>query len=70
MRSLVSSALYPESQAMIQIKVPLLPSKQKESFFSPLKFQVKKKSCKLHMCKNTIRKKKKTPKFSKIKRWS
>ena len=32
---LVSSALYLESQAIIWIKVPLLPSKQKESFFPP-----------------------------------
>ena len=47
MRPLVSSALYPESQAMIRIKVPLLPSKQKESFPPPPKIPSGKKKKKL-----------------------
>lgn len=59
MRSLVSSALYPESQAMIQIKVPLLPSKQKESFFSPPKIPSEKKILQTSYVQKHNKKKKK-----------
>ena len=64
MRSLVSSALYPESQAMIQIKVPLLPSKQKESFFSPPKIPSEKKILQTsYVQKHNMKKKKKNSKI-------
>ena len=65
---LVSSALYLESQAIIWIKVPLLPSKQKEAFFPPKIPSGKKILQTSYVQKHN--KKKKTPKFPKTKRWS